>query len=70
MNIRTFLKSLALAIGIALIPLTVSSDHKVVVAEAACAVEGTCCRELGSICGLNGSNFHNWYYKSEGSCKD
>ena len=70
MNIRTFLKGLALAIGLAMIPLTVSSDHKVALAEAACAVDGTCCKELGSICGLNGSTYYNYYYKSYGSCKD
>lgn len=35
-----------------------------------CAADGTCCPEPMSICGLNGHNYANYYYKSSGSCQD
>lgn len=45
-------------------------DTSVRLAVNDCVADGTCCPEFLSICGLNGQNYQNYYYKSSGSCED
>lgn len=64
---KRFLYGAGIASTLALAPVTYSQSEGIKVNEAACQ-SGTCCYEAGSICGMNGSNYWNYYYKSSGSC--
>lgn len=65
-------RGFALAITVALAPLTVSKGG--VVAEGqACAqtevVTGTCCRQSGAICNAGGGDNAGYCYRASGSCR-
>lgn len=62
------LKLAGLAVGLLLVPVSFSPQSGLQASQA-CA-DGTCCYEAGSICGLNGTNYTNYYYLSSGSCKE
>ena len=58
-----------LIVALAALPVALTASNGVE-ANKACAEEqnGTCCPESRSVCGLNGVNYNNYYYKAEGPC--
>lgn len=72
MSIPNRMKSIILGViaatGMALVPLTFSSEGDLALSKVACLITGTCCRERGSICNAGGSDRHGYYYKEAGRC--
>ena len=70
MRVTNAWKSLALlssAAGLTLAPAPGGANGPFGVSDA-CAT-GTCCKESGSICGINDNDvYFNNYYKTSGSC--
>ena len=71
MKVSNAWKSLALlssTAGLTLAPAPDGATGAIGVSDA-CAT-GTCCREVGSLCGINGNDvFVDNYYKTTGSCQ-
>jgi len=52
---------------LSVIPWGNSMEHPVQPVQDACAGDGSCCRSVDAICGLNGINYPRYEYRP-GSC--
>lgn len=68
MTRKSIVTSLFVGAAFAVLPMNIAPGG-VTPRQVWCTdADGTCCPELFSVCGLNGQNYTEKYWKAEGKC--